>query len=72
MDCGLFQMNSWTRTITNKPHAGATNAAVGVSGSGVDFLICSVAISRGWQVSSVDADFRAFRKLIPIRLYVRV
>jgi predicted nucleic acid-binding protein len=40
----------------------------GVAGSGVDFLICSVAVVRGWQMFTSDADFRAFSKIVPIQL----
>ena len=41
----------------------------GVTGSGVDFLICAVALARGWQVFSADADFRAYAKLLPLQLH---
>ena len=40
----------------------------GVSGSGVDFLICSVAIARGWQIFTTDMDFRTYAKVVPIQL----
>jgi predicted nucleic acid-binding protein len=40
----------------------------GVAGSAVDFLICAVAIARGWQIFTTGADFRAYAKVIPIRL----
>ena len=40
----------------------------GVLGSGVDFLICGVALARGWQVFTADADFRTYAKVIPIQL----
>ena len=40
----------------------------GIAGSGVDFLICGVAVARGWQVFTTDADFRAYAKVIPIQL----
>jgi predicted nucleic acid-binding protein len=40
----------------------------GVRGSGVDFLICGVAVARGWQVFTADADFRTYAKIIPIQL----
>jgi predicted nucleic acid-binding protein len=42
----------------------------GVVGSGVDFLICSVAISRRWRIFTADTDFRAYAKVIPIQLSV--
>ncbi len=40
----------------------------GLAGSGVDFLICAVAIARGWQIFTTDADFRGYAKVIPIQL----
>jgi predicted nucleic acid-binding protein len=40
----------------------------GIAGSGVDFLICSVAIARGWQIFTLDADFRTISKIVPIQL----
>lgn len=41
----------------------------GVSGSGVDFLICGVAVARGWKVFTTDSDFRAYAKVVPIQLH---
>jgi predicted nucleic acid-binding protein len=41
----------------------------GVAGSGVDFLICSVAIARGWQIFTSDADFRVYAKTVPIHFH---
>jgi hypothetical protein len=41
----------------------------GIFGSGVDFLICGVAIARGWQVFTGDADFRTYAKVVPIQLH---
>lgn len=43
--------------------------ARGISGSGADFLICAVAIDRGWQVFSLDADFQRYAEAIPVKLY---
>ena len=40
----------------------------GVLGSGVDFLICAVAVTREWQIFTSDADFRNYTKVIPIQL----
>jgi len=40
----------------------------GITGSGVDFLMCSVAVVRGWQIFTTDADFRAYSKIVPIQL----
>jgi predicted nucleic acid-binding protein len=42
----------------------------GVSGSGVDFLICAVTITRGWQILTTDMDFRAYAKVVPIQFRV--
>jgi predicted nucleic acid-binding protein len=41
----------------------------GVAGSGVDFLICSVALARGWQIFTSDADFRIYAKTVPIHFH---
>ncbi len=41
----------------------------GVAGSGVDFLICSVAVARGWQIFTTDADFRIYAKVISIHFH---
>lgn len=41
----------------------------GVPGSGIDFLICSVAIARGWQVFTADTGFRAYGRAIPLQLH---
>lgn len=43
--------------------------AAGVSGSGVDFLICAVAIQRQWQILTLDKDFERYARHIPIRLF---
>jgi predicted nucleic acid-binding protein len=45
----------------------------GIQGSHVDFLICSVAASRGRPIFSTDKDFAGYAKVLPIKLYkVRV
>lgn len=41
----------------------------GITGSSVDFLICSVALARGWQIFTTDQDFRTYSKTIPIATY---
>ncbi|MBI4289427.1 MAG: PIN domain-containing protein [Chloroflexi bacterium] len=41
----------------------------GVQGSNTDFLICSVAHSRGLEIFTSDDDFLAFRRRLPIRIY---
>lgn len=40
----------------------------GIAGSGVDFLICAVAVTRGWQIFTTDGDFRTYAKVVPILL----
>ena len=41
----------------------------GLAGSGIDFLICAVAIARGWHVFTSDTDFRSYAKVIPVQLH---
>jgi predicted nucleic acid-binding protein len=41
----------------------------GIAGSGVDFLICAITVSRGWRVFTTDSDFRAYAKVVPIQLH---
>lgn len=41
----------------------------GIAGSAVDFLICGVAVARGWRVFTTDTDFRAYAKIVPIQLH---
>lgn len=41
----------------------------GVTGSGVDFLICAVAVARGWQIFTADADFRSYAKIVPVQFH---
>jgi predicted nucleic acid-binding protein len=43
--------------------------AAGVSGSAVDFLICSVALRRNWQVFTTDKDFARYARHLPLRLH---
>jgi len=40
----------------------------GITGSGVDLLICAVAIGRGWQIYTTDDDFQSYAKVVPIQL----
>jgi predicted nucleic acid-binding protein len=42
----------------------------GITGSGTDYLICAIAIARGWQVFTQDEDFQSYARLIPIKLFV--
>lgn len=41
----------------------------GVTGSGVDFLICAVAIARQWRVFTSDNDFTGYARVIPVQLF---
>lgn len=41
----------------------------GIQGSNTDFLICSVAHRRGYQIFTTDKDFENFKLYIPVVLY---
>jgi len=43
--------------------------ARGIAGSAIDFLICAVAVRRGWQVFTTDRDFAHYAKVLAVRLY---
>lgn len=49
-----------------------TCRAAGVSGSPVDFLICAVALRRGMEIFTTNADFANYARCVPIRLFVVV
>jgi predicted nucleic acid-binding protein len=42
--------------------------SAGIAGSTTDFLICAVAMRRGWSVFTVDHDFARFGKVLPVKL----
>ena len=42
----------------------------GIAGSSVDFLMCAVAIRRGWQIFSTDGDFAHYAGLLPVQLFL--
>ena len=42
--------------------------AAGISGSGVDFLICAAAQRRQWQILTLDRDFERYARHTSIRL----
>jgi predicted nucleic acid-binding protein len=42
----------------------------GIAGSGTDFLICAVAIVRGWQIFTRDDDFQTYARVLPLKLYL--
>jgi hypothetical protein len=41
----------------------------GVQGSNTDFLICAVAVRRGFGILTTDGDFPLFAKLLPVHLH---
>ena len=41
----------------------------GISGTGVDLLICAVAARNNWPIFTVDLDFTRYALHLPIRLY---
>jgi len=41
----------------------------GVAGSGVDFLLCAVALTRGAAIFTTDADFTRYAEHLPLSLY---
>lgn len=42
---------------------------IGIAGSPVDFLICAVALGRGWPIFTTDQDFRQYAKVVAIRIH---
>lgn len=42
----------------------------GIAATAIDVLICSVAISRDWQIFTIDNDFNRYSKIVPLRLAV--
>jgi predicted nucleic acid-binding protein len=49
--------------------AGNHCRAAGLTGSAVDWLICAVALRRDWPVFTMDKDFRAYARNLPLRLH---
>ena len=45
-----------------------TCSAHGIAGSPIDFLLCSVALRRGWSIFTADRDFESYGRHIPITL----
>lgn len=41
----------------------------GIAGSATDFLICSIALRRDWQIFTTDRDFTRYARVIPLKLY---
>jgi predicted nucleic acid-binding protein len=46
-----------------------TCEAHGVTGSAIDFLVCSAALGRNWAIYSADRDFEHYAQHIPIKLF---
>ena len=42
--------------------------SAGLAGSTTDFLICAVAMQRGWGVFTIDQDFSRYGKVLPVKL----
>ena len=42
----------------------------GVSGSPINFLICAVVHRRGWQIFTLDQDFKRYDSVLGIGLYI--
>ena len=43
--------------------------ASGVAGSAVDLLICAAAARRDLPIFTVDADFRRYARVLPVKLH---
>jgi predicted nucleic acid-binding protein len=43
--------------------------AVGIVASVVDALICQVALGRKWNIFTTDPDFKAYARVLPIKLH---
>jgi hypothetical protein len=41
----------------------------GIAASVVDALICQIALARQWSIFTTDPDFKAYAKVLPIRLH---
>lgn len=44
--------------------------AKGIAASVVDALICQIALSRQWEVFTTDSDFKAYAKVLPVKLHM--
>jgi predicted nucleic acid-binding protein len=43
--------------------------SAGIAGSGVDFLICAVALRHNWEVFTLDKDFERYARRLPLVLF---
>jgi predicted nucleic acid-binding protein len=60
--------------LTTADYEGAAHAnnqcrRAGVAGSAIDFLICALAMRRGWAIFTSDRDFTRYTKHLSIRLH---
>lgn len=44
--------------------------AQGIPGSGIDYLICAIAMRREWASFSTDPDFRRYAKVLSFKLHL--
>lgn len=42
---------------------------LGIAGSPTDFLICSAAFRRNWEIFTSDHDFERYARALPVRLF---
>jgi predicted nucleic acid-binding protein len=42
----------------------------GITGSPIDFLLCSAAVRRNWAIFTADRDFQLYAKHIPLTLFI--
>jgi hypothetical protein len=42
----------------------------GIAVSVVDALICQIALARQWSIFTTDPDFKAYAKVLPVKLHV--
>ncbi len=49
--------------------AGNECRARGVAISVSDILICAIAIARDWSIFAADPDFKAYAKILPLKLH---
>lgn len=41
----------------------------GVAATHIDLLLCAAAMRRDWSIFSIDADFRRYARVLPLRLH---
>lgn len=41
---------------------------LGISGSGVDLLLCAVALRRGWTIFTTDSDFDRYARATGVKV----